>query len=328
MVGAGVLSLSCGMFHIRWEPGIVVLVRSWVITLYTLWHMVKMQEMILRKRIDRCLELGQQAPGENLGLYIVVPQQPICEVGVDKMYKVKSDKSLQKIYNLACENCKNIKLTYQIAISLEDSLLLQRHTLRTKIRGRTRSRIGCRSPVQGMPSGGVLPSTMWLLTKLHVYQPQKHSLTILNNVRGILGPGRMCLLLGLPGSGKSNLLKALAGKLDKNLKVNGIVTYNGENLDSFCVQRTSAYISQTDTHIAELAVRETLDIAARWQGTNKDVAGYLKDMMRQEKERNILPNPDWCIHEGIIRSRWKAQCFSRLYPESPRNRCMRGHESW
>ncbi|KAE9454228.1 hypothetical protein C3L33_13901, partial [Rhododendron williamsianum] len=81
MVGAGVLSLPYAMSEFGWGPGIAVLVLSWVITLYTLWQMVEMHEMVPGKRFDRYHELGQHAFGEKLGLYIVVPQQLIVEVG-------------------------------------------------------------------------------------------------------------------------------------------------------------------------------------------------------------------------------------------------------
>lgn len=53
----------------------------------------------------------------------------------------------------------------------------------------------------------------------------------------------------------------------------GSITYNSHELDEFCVQRTSAYISQTDNHIAELTVRETLDFAARCEGPGEGIAG-------------------------------------------------------
>ncbi|KAG5254443.1 Amino acid transporter, transmembrane [Salix suchowensis] len=89
---------------------------SWAITLYTLWQMVEMHEMVPGKRFDRYHELGQHAFGEKLGLYIVVPQQLICEVGVDIVYMVTGGKSLQKIHNLVCKDCAPIKLTYFIMI--------------------------------------------------------------------------------------------------------------------------------------------------------------------------------------------------------------------
>ncbi|GJY43071.1 lysine histidine transporter 1 [Tanacetum coccineum] len=116
MVGAGVLSLPYAMANLGWGPGVVILILSWVITLYTLWQMVEMHEMIPGKRFDRYHELGQEAFGEKLGLYIVVPQQLICEVGVDIVYMVTGGKSLQKIHKLLCEDCPRIKTTYFIMI--------------------------------------------------------------------------------------------------------------------------------------------------------------------------------------------------------------------
>uniref|UniRef100_A0A6M2F2H8 Amino acid transporter transmembrane domain-containing protein n=1 Tax=Populus davidiana TaxID=266767 RepID=A0A6M2F2H8_9ROSI len=116
MVGAGVLSLPYAMANLGWGPGTVILVLSWTITLYTLWQMVEMHEMVPGKRFDRYHELGQHAFGEKLGLYIVVPQQLICEVGVDIVYMVTGGKSLQKIHNLVCKDCAQIKLTYFIMI--------------------------------------------------------------------------------------------------------------------------------------------------------------------------------------------------------------------
>ena len=79
--------------------------------------MVEMHEMIPGKRFDRYHELGQHAFGEKLGLWIVVPQQLICEVGLDIVYMVTGGKSLQKIHDLVCQHrkdCKNIKTTYDL----------------------------------------------------------------------------------------------------------------------------------------------------------------------------------------------------------------------
>ncbi|KAJ8467418.1 hypothetical protein OPV22_029970 [Ensete ventricosum] len=116
MVGAGVLSLPYAMSHLGWGPGIVVLVLSWIITLYTLWQMVEMHEMVPGKRFDRYHELGQYAFGDKLGLWIVVPQQLVVEVGVNIVYMVTGGKSLKKFHDVVCPDCKSIKLTYFIMI--------------------------------------------------------------------------------------------------------------------------------------------------------------------------------------------------------------------
>ncbi|RRT67577.1 hypothetical protein B296_00039145, partial [Ensete ventricosum] len=117
MVGAGVLSLPYAMSELGCRgPGIAVLILSWIITLYTLWQMVEMHEMVPGKRFDRYHELGQHAFGEKLGLWIVVPQQLIVEVGVNIVYMVTGGKSLKKFHDTVCTDCKSIKLTYFIMI--------------------------------------------------------------------------------------------------------------------------------------------------------------------------------------------------------------------
>lgn len=118
MVGAGVLSLPYAMSQLGWGPGVVILVLSWIITLYTLWQMVEMHEMVPGKRFDRYHELGQYAFGEKLGLWIVVPQQLIVEVGVNIVYMVTGGKSLEKFHQVVCANrhCKPLKTTYFIMI--------------------------------------------------------------------------------------------------------------------------------------------------------------------------------------------------------------------
>ena len=76
----------------------------------------------------------------------------------------------------------------------------------------------------------------------------------------------MTLLLGPPGSGKTTLLLALAGRLEKGLRVQGKVTLNGHTHDEFVPQKTAAYISQRDLHVGEMTVREVLDVSAKCQG--------------------------------------------------------------
>uniref|UniRef100_A0A6N2MYY0 ABC transporter domain-containing protein n=1 Tax=Salix viminalis TaxID=40686 RepID=A0A6N2MYY0_SALVM len=91
--------------------------------------------------------------------------------------------------------------------------------------------------------------------------------------------------------GKTTLLQALAAKLDKSLKVEGEISYNGYRLSEFVPQKTSVYISQYDQHISEMTVRETLDFSARCQGIGGR-ADIMKEISRREKEAGIVPEPD------------------------------------
>lgn len=101
-----------GDFSIYRGPGVAIMVLSWVITFYTLWQMVEMHEMVPGKRFDRYHELGQHAFGEKLGLWVVVPLQLMCEVGVDIVYVVTGGTSIKKIYNVLYPDGKDIRSTW------------------------------------------------------------------------------------------------------------------------------------------------------------------------------------------------------------------------
>eukprot|EP01018_Ginkgo_biloba_P036309 Gb_14022 [translate_table: standard] len=116
MVGAGVLSLPYTMVFLGWGPGIVLHVLSWAITLYTLWQLSEMHEIVPGKRFDRYHELGQHALGEKLGLWVVVPLNLMVEVGVDIVYMVTGGKSLKKFHETVCTSCKRLRQSYWILI--------------------------------------------------------------------------------------------------------------------------------------------------------------------------------------------------------------------
>lgn len=78
--------------------------------------MVEMHEIVPGKRLDRYHELGQEAFGEKLGLWIVVPQQIVVEVGTCIVYMVTGGKSLKKVHDTLCPDCKEIKTSYWIII--------------------------------------------------------------------------------------------------------------------------------------------------------------------------------------------------------------------
>ncbi|CAA0829240.1 ABC transporter G family member 34 [Striga hermonthica] len=130
-----------------------------------------------------------------------------------------------------------------------------------------------------------------ILEKVRIIPSKKKAVSILDDVSGIVRPSRMTLLLGPPGAGKTILLKALAGKLDKDLKVNGKITYCGHELMEFVPQRTCSYISQHDLHHGEMTVRETLNFSGRCLGvgTRYDL---LVELARREKESGIKPDPE------------------------------------
>ncbi|KAI3732010.1 hypothetical protein L1987_63206 [Smallanthus sonchifolius] len=120
---------------------------------------------------------------------------------------------------------------------------------------------------------------------------KRRNIAILSNVSGMIKPSRMTLLLGPPSSGKTTLLMALAGRLDHGLMVEGKVTYNGLTLEELVPQRTSSYISQTDVHVGEMTVKETLDFSARCQGVGSRYE-LLAEVDRKEKEAGIFPETD------------------------------------
>uniref|UniRef100_A0A0E0BQU7 ABC transporter domain-containing protein n=1 Tax=Oryza glumipatula TaxID=40148 RepID=A0A0E0BQU7_9ORYZ len=147
-------------------------------------------------------------------------------------------------------------------------------------------------------SGKPLP-TLWntalsrfsLLAAKLGFSHHQSKVQILEIVSGIIKPSRITLLLGPPGCGKTTLLKALTGRLNKSLKETGEIEYNGVKLDQFVPAKTSAYVSQYDLHVADMTVRETLDFSARFQGVGSR-AEIMKEVIKKEKEAGITPDPD------------------------------------
>ncbi|AEE79095.1 ABC transporter-like protein [Arabidopsis thaliana] len=129
------------------------------------------------------------------------------------------------------------------------------------------------------------------LVKLTGAKTHEAKINIINDVNGIIKPGRLTLLLGPPSCGKTTLLKALSGNLENNLKCSGEISYNGHRLDEFVPQKTSAYISQYDLHIAEMTVRETVDFSARCQGVGSRT-DIMMEVSKREKEKGIIPDTE------------------------------------
>ncbi|KAH9549764.1 hypothetical protein CY35_10G036700 [Sphagnum magellanicum] len=104
VVSAGVLGLPNAMVFLTWGPGIVVLILSWIITLFSFWQLIQLHERIPNRRFNRYHELGQAAFGQTRGLWIVVPLQLAVELSVDILYMVVGGQALQNIYNMNCSH--------------------------------------------------------------------------------------------------------------------------------------------------------------------------------------------------------------------------------
>lgn len=99
--------------------------------------------------------------------------------------------------------------------------------------------------------------------------------------------GRMTLLLGPPGAGKSTFLKILAGRLHatKQLRIEGDILYNGTPPSEFEVQRTVGYVDENDEHIVRLTVKDTLDFA--WACQNGEISDAVFDPRNAMEERQV-----------------------------------------
>ncbi|KAK7356955.1 hypothetical protein VNO80_16236 [Phaseolus coccineus] len=130
-----------------------------------------------------------------------------------------------------------------------------------------------------------------ILGSVNLLPSKKSVINILQGVSGIVKPARLTLLMGPPRSGKTTLLQALAGKLDRDLRVSGRVTYCGHELSEFVPQRTCAYISQHNLHHGEMTVRETLDFSGRCLGVGTRHE-LLVELIKREKQVGLKPDPE------------------------------------
>lgn len=92
---------------------------------------------------------------------------------------------------------------------------------------------------------------------------RKRAVTALNRVSAVLEPNKLYLVLGGPKSGKTSLLKTIAGRIRKSRRCvdfTGEVTYNGSTADqgAFDVTSLACFVEAADTNEAFLTVRETL----------------------------------------------------------------------
>ncbi|KAI5669832.1 hypothetical protein M9H77_19685 [Catharanthus roseus] len=86
---------------------------------------------------------------------------------------------------------------------------------------------------------------------------------ILQGLTGYVEPGQVLAIMGPSGCGKSTLLDTLAGRLDSNTRQKGEILINGRR--QALAFGTSAYVTQDDTLMTTLTVREAVYYSAQLQ---------------------------------------------------------------
>ncbi|KAI9983650.1 hypothetical protein PInf_007716 [Phytophthora infestans] len=113
------------------------------------------------------------------------------------------------------------------------------------------------------------------------------------NISGVFAPGKITLLLGQPGSGKSSLMKILSGRfpIEKSITVEGRVTFNSVQREQIIqhLPQFVSYVNQRDKHFPMLTVKETLEFAHQFCGSTllKHNADLLSQGSVQENQEAI-----------------------------------------
>ena len=98
-------------------------------------------------------------------------------------------------------------------------------------------------------------------------QEDEEYANILTDVNLVLKPKKMYLVLGPPLSGKTSLLKAIAGMITKENGLTGSIEYNNidisEDTNNDMFRNLVAFVQQSDDHAGRLTVDETFTFAAQ-----------------------------------------------------------------
>ncbi|GFP94884.1 lysine histidine transporter-like 6 [Phtheirospermum japonicum] len=81
------LEVICSQYRVEYDylkqekDGITIMNMSWLVTWYTVWQLIQLHESDTGQRFDRYTELGQHAFGPKLGIWVVMPQQLVVQIG-------------------------------------------------------------------------------------------------------------------------------------------------------------------------------------------------------------------------------------------------------
>ncbi|CAN4111933.1 unnamed protein product [Withania somnifera] len=113
----------------------------------------------------------------------------------------------------------------------------------------------------GLKSGGVFLT--WNDLWVTVSTKKGGSKSILKGLTGYARPSELLAVMGPSGCGKSTLLDALAGRLDFSTRQGGDILINGHKQK--LSYGTSAYVTQDETLLATLTVKEAVYYSAQLQ---------------------------------------------------------------
>eukprot|EP01133_Synstelium_polycarpum_P007883 gene7883-9254_t len=89
--------------------------------------------------------------------------------------------------------------------------------------------------------------------------------SLLKDLNFYLQPGKMTLLLGTPGCGKTCLFRALSGTNGRSEVLTGDLKFNGKELNQKTHHRDVSYVQQEDNHIPCYTVGNTIKFSADLQ---------------------------------------------------------------
>ncbi|KAJ1377799.1 P-loop containing nucleoside triphosphate hydrolase [Sesbania bispinosa] len=101
---------------------------------------------------------------------------------------------------------------------------------------------------------------VWVMTTSNRKNGSK---SILQGLTGYAKPGQLLAIMGPSGCGKSTLLDTLAGRLGSNTRQIGEILINGHK--QALAYGTSAYVTQDDTLLTTLTVKEAVHYSAQLQ---------------------------------------------------------------
>lgn len=139
---------------------------------------------------------------------------------------------------------------------------------------------------------------------------------ILYNVHGLVEPKEVLALMGPSGSGKTTLINILGARSTKQVKIKGLVSFNGEKLDK-SMKRKIGFVMQDDLLYQSLTVFETLYYAAMLR---------LPSTMTRDKKLERIDNVIKALKLEKCRNTIIGGFFRRGVSGGERKRCSVGHE--